>query len=94
MFAPLPGGITVGRRLAKHKVRAVWTSRHPSVLDPATSLRYALDDVGWGMSYQRRLKMTLMIAGIRALLKRQLYGKSQNHPVRLCLSPLRGKGIL
>ena len=43
----LLGEVAVGRHLARHEGRAVYTSRHRSVLDPATSLRYALDDIGW-----------------------------------------------
>ena len=38
----------MGRRLARHKVGAVGTSRRRSMLDPVTSLRYAWDDIGWG----------------------------------------------
>ncbi len=39
----------MGRTLARYKGRAVRTSYHGSVLDPATMLRYAQDDVGWRM---------------------------------------------
>ncbi len=41
------GGVAVGRLLARRKVCAVGISCRRSVLDPATSLRCALDDVGW-----------------------------------------------
>ena len=47
-YVPPPfGGVPVGLSLAQYKVGAVCSSCRQLMLDPATSLRYALDDIGW-----------------------------------------------
>ena len=48
--AGIPLVLEGARRLAQHKGRAVWTPCRRSVLDPATSLRSALDDARWGLA--------------------------------------------